>query len=217
MGLFNKLKNVINSIDKEKIEELVDKVEDTIETMADGAKDIVKECAEDIRTSLAQEAITLSAITHVVEEEDYGDNDSVYRVSFCINDSFKEAKSHAAEVNMLHTYSPDEEYGEEGKVPYIAIQNDDDVYCPVEEFKEKGTFDGAIDLTPLGGKFYFKAKKEYYGDIMYFYGLDRLEGFWENNGLCLVYPKSYVGTENETKLMKVLDEVAESYSEEKIK
>lgn len=217
MGLFDKLKNVINSIDKEQIEALVDKVEDTIETMADGAKEMVKECAEDIRTSLAQDAVALSATSHMAEEEDYGEDDSVYRVSFRINDAFKEAKSHAAEVNMLHTYSPEEEYGEEGKVPYIAIQNDDDVYCPVEEFKESGTFDGAIELTPLGGKFHFKAKKEYYGDMMYFYGVDRLDGFWENNGLCLVYPKSYVGTENETKLMKVLDEVAESYSEEKIK
>lgn len=50
---------------------------------------------------------------------------------------------------------------------------------------------------------------------MYFYGLDRCDGFWENNGLCMVYPKRYVGTENEKKLMRVLDEVAESYREER--
>ena len=46
--------------------------------------------------------------------------------------------------------------------------------------------------------------------------LDRLDGFWENNGICLVYPKSYVGTKDEKKLMQVLDEVAESYKEENI-
>ena len=51
---------------------------------------------------------------------------------------------------------------------------------------------------------------------MYFYGMDRCQGFWENNGLCIVYPKSYVGTENEKKMMAVLDEVAESYCEKKI-
>ena len=196
MGLFDKLKDVINSIDKEKIEAVMDKVEDTIETMVDGAKETVKEFVEENISAAGQNTVVLASASHEVEMDDFGDDDSEYRVSFRINDSFKEAKSHAGEVMMLSTYSPESEYGEEGKIPYIAIQNDDDVYCPVEEFKEKGTFDGVMELTPLGGKFYFKAKKEYYGDIMYFYGLDRLDGFWENNGLCLVYPKSYVGMEN---------------------
>ncbi len=118
---------------------------------------------------------------------------------------------------MLSTYAPDAEYGTEGAVPYIAIQMDEDVYCAVEEFKERGTFTGAVEVTKLSGQFYFKARMEYYGDMMYFYGLDRCNGFWENNGLCLVYPKAYVGTENETKLMHVLDEAAESYREENMK
>ena len=46
--------------------------------------------------------------------------------------------------------------------------------------------------------------------MMYFYGFDRCNGFWENNGLCLVYPKAYVNTENELKLIGILDEVARS-------
>ena len=57
---------------------------------------------------------------------------------------------------------------------------------------------------------------EYYNDVMYLYGLDRCGGYWENSGLCIIYPKEYVGTENEIKLMEVLDEAAESYSEERI-
>lgn len=162
------------------------------------------------------ESIVLTGNAHVVEEIEYGDDDSKYKITFSIDDAFKEAKSHAMEVSMLNTYSPDEEYGEEGKTPYVAIQSDDDVYCPVDEYKENGTFEGAIELTPLDGIFYFKAKKEYYGDMMYFYGFDRCDGFWENNGLCLVYPMAYVGTESEAKLMGVLDEVAASYSEEKV-
>lgn len=217
MGLFDKIKSAFNSIDKEAIETVMNKVEDTIETMVDGTVEMVKDFVEENKSTEGQDAVVLAPASHEVEMDDFGNDDSEYRVSFRINDSFKEAKSHAGEVMLLNTYSPESEYGEEGKIPYIAIQNDDDVYCPVEEFKEKGTFDGALELTPLGGKFYFKAKKEYYGDIMYFYGLDRLDGFWENNGLCLVYPKSYAGTENETKLMKALDEVAASYREEKIK
>ena len=132
-----------------------------------------------------------------------------------MNDSFKETNSHAGEVEMLHTYAPESEYGEEGTYPYLSIQLDDSVYMAVEEFKESGTFTGAMELTPLSGKFYFKAKMEYYGYIMYFYGLDRCDDVWENNGLCMVYPKTYVGTENEKKLMQILDEAAESYSETK--
>lgn len=158
--------------------------------------------------------IRLLPSTHIAEAEEFA-NDDMYTISFEINDSFKETRSHAAEIIMLNTYAPDTEYGEEGSLPYIAIQTDDAVYTPVEEFKKTGTFKGAIEITPLGGKFYFKAKKEYYRDIMYFYGFDRCDGYWENNGLCVVYPKSYMGTESETALMRALDAVAASYSERK--
>lgn len=158
--------------------------------------------------------------SHIVEDVVYGDETEdgdyiSYRISFKVNDAFKEANSHAGEVEMLNTYAPESEYGREGTFPYLAIQFDDTVYMAVEEFKEKGTFTGAMEITPLSGKFYFKAKVEYYGYIMYFYGLDRCEGSWENNGLCMVYPKEYAGTENEIRLMQILDEAAESYQEER--
>lgn len=158
--------------------------------------------------------IVLASASHLVEDVEYGDGDSRYRISFQVNDAFKEAESHAGEVEMLSTYAPEEEYGQEGTFPYLAIQLDDEVYTAVEEFKQTGTFTGAIEITPLSGKYYFKAKREYYEYIMYFYGMDRCDGFWENNGLCMVYPKMYVGTENEVRLMRVLDEAAESYREE---
>lgn len=160
--------------------------------------------------------IVLASSSHTAEEDEYGDDDSEYLISFKINDAFKEAKSHAGEVVMLHTYAPAREYGEEGAFPCLAIMLDDTVYNAVEQFKENGTFKGAIEITTLSEKFYFKAKMEYYKKyMMYFYGMDRCDGFWKNNGLCIVYPKVYVGTENERKLMTVLDEAAESYSEER--
>ncbi len=161
------------------------------------------------------EDIILAPSSHTVEDEIYVDEDLWYHITFQVNDSFKETKSHAGEVEMLNTYAPDAEYGDEGTYPYLAIQIDDIVYMAVEEFKETGTFTGAIDLTALSGKFYFKAKVDYYGYIMYFYGMDRCGGTWENSGLCMVYPKEYLGTENEKKLIQVLDEAAESYREEK--
>lgn len=198
MGLLNKIAKIIKLADRSSSEftEMVS-IDETPKNMQ------------------MEEEIVLAASSYTVEDEAYGDDDSRYLISFKLNESFKEAKSHAGEVEMLHTYAPCEEYGEEGKLPCLAILLEDIVYCAVEEFKEKGTFTGAIEITPLSEKFYFKAKMEYFGDMMYFYGMDRCDGFWENNGLCMVYPKVYVGTENETKLMYVLDEVAESYSEER--
>ncbi len=153
-------------------------------------------------------AIELAAASHVVRDDFLG-----HTVSYRVNDAFKPAKSHAGEVELLSTYAPDEEYGREGVVPYIGLQEDDAVFCAIDEFKESGTFEGAIEIHALSGKFLFKAKREYYGDIMYFYGFEREKGYWEQAGLCLVYPKGYVGTDDEKKLMRVLDEAAESLAE----
>lgn len=209
MGLFDKFVKVLGAVEN---------IEKSIENVMEQQKQLKQETTESVKTieKVDDANIVLLPTSHLVEEEEYGDEDTKYCITFQLNDAFKEAKSHAAEVSMLNTYAPNETYGKEGTLPYVAIQIDDDVYCPVEEFKEKGTFDGAIEITPLNGKFYFKAKKEYYGDMMYFYGMDRCDGLWENNGLCMVYPKSYVGTENEVRLMQILDEAAESYKEVKV-
>ena len=208
MGLFDSIAKVAKIIDK--VGDSIKEIESISNSVTNNTNATPKQSVETV------EEIVLSDSSHVVQSDEYAD-DSEYTESFKINDSFKEADSHAGEVLMLNTYSPDSEYGEEGSVPYIAIQLDNAVYQAVEEYKSIGNFKGAIDLTPLNGNFYFKAKKEYYDNMMYFYGLDRCDGFWENNGLCLVYPKSYVGTENEKKLMSVLDQVAETFVEEKVK
>lgn len=171
--------------------------------------------AEAFKNALPEGEIVLAPSAHLAEEVFYGDGDSEYRTVFRVNDAFKAAKSHAGEVEMLHTYAPFSGYGEEGTYPYLAIQCDDAVYIAVEEFKESGAFTGALELTPLAGRFYFKAKTEYFGGLMYFYGLDCCEGFFENQGLCMVYPKRLAGTESERKLMDVLDEAAESYREQR--
>lgn len=201
MGLFDKITKMIKLADK------IDNSTVNIEEVAMDKPSEHMEIAEDI---------VLAPSSHTVEDEVYGDDDSKYLISFKVNDAFKEAKSHAAEVEMLNTYVCHEnEYGEEGRLPYLAIQLDDDIYTAVEEFKENGTFAGAIEITTLSGRFHFKAKMEYYENMMYFYAMDRCDGFWENNGLCIVYPKIYAGTENEIRLMNVLDEAAESYCEKR--
>lgn len=133
-----------------------------------------------------------------------------------VDEAFKPAKSHAGEVELLCTYAPDEEYGEEGATPYIAVQEDDKAYCAVEEYKESKTFDGAISIEPQEGLFLFRAKREYYGDIMYFYGFELGESeYWDKAGLCLVYAKEYVGTDSEERLQHILDEAAKRWGERK--
>lgn len=151
------------------------------------------------------ETIELSKEKHVI-------TDTYSGYEYVINKAFKPVKSHAAEVELLCTYAPDDEYGEEGRVPYVAVQTDDMVYCAVEEYKERKTFDGALSIEPLEGKFMFRAKKEYYGDVMYFYGFElEREEYWDKAGLCLVYAKEYIGTAEEEKLIQLLDEAAESF------
>ena len=198
MGLLNKIAKIIKMADKASFQ--------VTEAVS------IDEAPENTKMV---EDIVLAASSRTVEDEGYGEDDSRYLISFKLDDAFKEAKFHDAEVGMLYTYAPNDEYGTEGEFPCLAILFDDKVYCAVEEFKEKGTFTDAMEITTLSGKFYFKAKMEYFEYIMYFYGLDRCGGFWENNGFCMVYPKAYVGTENEKKLIRVLDEAAESYSEER--
>lgn len=160
---------------------------------------------DDNQHKMVMKTIELSNEVHTIYDEYIG-------YGYVVNKAFKPAKSHAAEGELLCTYAPNDEYGWEGDFPYIAVQIDDAVYCAVEEYKESKTFDGAISIEPLEGKFLFRAKRDYYGDMMYFYGFE-LEGdeYWDMAGLCLVYPQGYVGTEEEAKLMRVLDEAAQSF------
>lgn len=144
---------------------------------------------------------------HIIQDEYIG-------YGYVVDKAFKAAKSHAAEAELLCTYAPNDEYGCEGAIPYIAVQIDDVVYCAIDEYKRNKSFEGAIALEPLEGMFMFRAKKEYYDDMMYFYGVELDESeYWDMAGLCLVYPKEYVGTENEEILMQVLDKAAQSFQE----
>lgn len=142
---------------------------------------------------------------HIIEDEDLG-------CSYAVDQAFKPAKSHAGEVNLLCTYAPDEDYGHEGDFPCIAVVEDNDVYCAVEEYQATKTLEGAMFMEPLDGKFLFRAKKKSYGSMMYFYGLDLDEHeYWTNAGLCRYYPMEYMGTANEEILMQILDEAAQSF------
>lgn len=143
--------------------------------------------------------IVLSGNTHIIKDEYIG-------LEYSIDCSFKEAKSHS-EIELLCTYAPNDEYGSEGDFPYIAIQ-DDTVFCAIDEYRDTGKVESAIELCPLSGKFLFKAKCKYYKYMMYFYAFEREHDLFSQAGLCLVYPVDYIGTENEARLIKVLDDSA---------
>ena len=143
---------------------------------------------------------------HIIEDEALG-------CGYAVDKAFKPAKSHAGEVELLCTYAPNEDYGCEGDFPCIAVYIGDEVYCAVEEYKTTQSFEGAIFIEPLDGMFLFRAKKEYYDYMMYFYGFALDENdYWTNAGLCLVYQKEYIGTANEEILIQILDEAAQSFS-----
>lgn len=180
-----------------KINELMEYSEETVE---------VSETEETfVKAKTIIETIMPSGEVHTIYDENSG-------YGYDVNKAFKVAKSHAGEVDLLCTYAPSDEYGQEGNLPCIAIQTDDEVYCAVEEYKESKTFEGAISIEPLEGNFMFRAKRDYYGDMMYFYGFElKGEEYWDKAGLCLVYPKGYVGTKEEDKLMQILDEAAKSF------
>ena len=135
--------------------------------------------------------------------------------SFMISGDFVWRKNNAAEVDALFVYAPDGAENEKvdfNNTPYIFVSGGDDtIYMLVEEFKEKGTVDGLIEKYE-NRQALFKCRTDYYGQVMVLYGMDR-GTIWENSGIALVYNKSVEGTPLEEKLIKILDEAAETYTE----
>lgn len=200
MGFFDSLNKVMNVASQ--IKDIVD--------------DLSSNNTESAANNMNMSTINFSDSSRLVSCSDFADDDNgasvEYNISVMMNDSFKEAKSGACEVSFLYTYAPGKEYGDD-ELPYFAIQMDDPVYNAVEEFRNSGKISNAYEAMALDGKFICKAKINYGNEIMYLYGIDRCGGYWKNNALCMVYEKAMLGTENEKKIMKIMDEIAASYSE----
>ena len=69
--------------------------------------------------------------------------------------------------------------------------------------------------APAGPAFSFRARKpmDSWGQIMYMYGGALLNGQLKG-GLVMLYSKSLAGTEDEAKLMKLMDQAAVTYKEQ---
>ena len=149
--------------------------------------------------------------------ETFFDDDNEVEFTFMLSGDFVQFKSHAMEIDTAFTYEPDLNSSEMlGKPdlnkPYIfTSMGDGAVYELVEKFKEKGTVNGLIQKFE-NSRLLFKCKTDYYGQVMVLYGMDR-GTIWENCGIALGYNKAIVGTPLEEKLIKILDEAAETYTE----
>lgn len=154
-------------------------------------------------------------------DSDNGDKEYKVLVSFMLSGDFVRSKTNAGEIEEIYMYDPTctteyTPYELNDSRPYFFISPDiDEVYCSVNDYLESGKVNNAIWVQPSEHpNMLFRAKFEYYGDLMVMYGYKRLDG--SPGGLCLVYEKSADGTELCGRLFTQLDETAASYREERL-
>ena len=144
--------------------------------------------------------IILSGEKHLISA-----SDSIYEYE--IDESFKAAEEHPEELSLISVYAPDKDSWNENDLPNVCILQDEWISYAVQQYKDNGTFENAIETEAADGSiFLFKATIEYYGNMMYLYCYEK-----DNICFCINYPMDYVGTENETILKNVLDEAAHSF------
>ena len=146
--------------------------------------------------------IKLTKEKHVITDDAAG-------FEYEIDTSFKQIRSNAMEVEALAVYASEGRENKHSDVPCVMVLTDSGIYEAIETYNEKGLSEG---MKPANGMFLYKTLTEYYGDQLYYYAFEKdNKNSKEKLGLCMEYPKEYVGTDDEKVLMKVLDEVAESF------
>ncbi len=205
MGMFDKLKSVVSAVKEfeRKLDEFNGNNNQNINRVD---VPVDQEETDEILVNQMNIGLSLDAPSRKIEEEVYGLNDKSYVLTMQLNNLFKETESHS-EIEMLYTYNRDEEYGVEGEFPCVCIDSEDCFLGAIEKFEHGNGADEVMDLVQLDGQYLFKAKIEYYKKyIAYFYAMD--SEIFDKAALCIIYPKEYIGSETEAKLMNVLDEAA---------
>ena len=159
---------------------------------------------QDSNKKAAADRIVLSGVMHTIDDE--------MGYAYEIDDTFRQTKSHAAEVETLAVYAFGKEDWTEADQPSVFVLTDDRILEAIEEYKEKGTVSDVLQYEAADGMFLFRAVMEYYGDRICYYAfeMEREEAEWQL-GLCMMYPKEYENTENEAVLKRVLDEAAKTF------
>lgn len=202
MGFFSSLNKVMNAANQ-----IMDMVDDLSSNASQVSENITNVPTLNLASGYHEVSISDFA-------SDQNGEDVEYSVSIKINDAFVDDDCGAAEVSMYCPYAPNGEYGADGDdLLYFAIINDQTIYSAIEEFKNTGKISNAYECMALDGKYLCKAKMNYGDNIVYLYGIDRCGGYWENSALCMVYKKMFLGTETEKTIMKMMDDIVESYAE----
>ena len=159
---------------------------------------------QDSNKKAAADRIVLSGVMHTIDDE--------MGYAYEIDDTFRQTKSHAAEVETLAVYAFGKEDWTEADQPSVFVLTDDRILDAIEEYKEKGTVSDMLQYEAADGMFLFRAVMEYYGDRICYYAfeMEREEDEWQL-GLCMMYPAAYENTENEAILKRVLDEAAKTF------
>lgn len=232
MGLFDKLKEITNAVNKvantaRNVEHFVKNPQDEAARIAENAarraaNEAVNKAVNSVSPNTAVSSgnyggqqISLAPSRTVTEEDCADDKD--YVMTFSLSKDFVRFESHAGEVPVSFIYAPGktEETAEfSPSEPCFGIYLDNTVYRAVESYKNTGSIPNAFEVYPIEGLFLFSAKIPYYDEVMYFYGFDRCGGYWENNGIGIQYKRSLMGTPFENALINAVNEAARSYTEE---
>lgn len=222
MGLFDSLKKVINNADNLKSQ--LDNVKNKIDSAS--RQNVQNTVRPFQKTAPASSVIKTpacviqsghkSAKPSVLREHTFFDGDSEIKMTFKLSGDFIEFNSHA-DPEATYRYEPDSsadftEYNENS--PYFMLNFENVVYNTVKAYKKNGTA-GTEFRKIENGKMLFRAKIDYFDQVMVMYGFDRGNS-WENNGLCVVYNHDAEGTPLEAKLIAALDEAAMTYTETEI-
>lgn len=154
---------------------------------------------------------------HWVSFDEYasgGGEEICFRCRMLMDKSFEEFDPGSAEITLSYGL------GAKGLLPedsdiQIMVDCGSHAFRRIKEYREKGTFEGAGEIWRMAGRTLFRAdcRLTTANKRMYFYALDRCGGFWEDNGICLIYPEELHGTELESRLRTALDIAANSYEE----
>ena len=179
----------------------------------------IKECAQ---KSPIPETIVLNGTTHKAETPYFNKPQCPrYLVSFDIDTAFHRYIGIKSATHYVYSpdYDPTKDKGslKDDMLPAVMILYDEKLERVVNSCIKKGSCKGVTDIVPMNGYFDFKAKMEYKGDLMYFYSVNLCAGELSHFLLTVIYPKSYENTENERKLMDLLDMAANTFSEKPIK
>lgn len=217
MGLFDKIKDFVNSGELDKITETVGNKVNAFLSEQTGVNRTHEASAE--RAAAPTASSELIATGNIMPkpcftvEDEYGDK----KYSFELSRDYIVFSS-GCEFDPSYQYEPlsSEEYTEyDDNLPVISIGPNNKIYEAAESFEKNGTASG-LNITVCDIPcFLFSTQFEEYGKKFYAYAFAAGTAR-EYEMLCVQYNPGIAGTALEKKLIAAVDNAAATYKEEKI-